>query len=387
MVKIIAFLIICGPMLVMMWYDHEKKKVEKENKKNLEAFDKEIDNLIQNSVGGTNQDRFFIECVLADCTDFTKESNVRKAKIIADKYNVSYETASAASKYINYNSSYKYYNSDSSGIKAAFNRAMQEHLRITGKAPEIKLAKKREAEKREFEVQNRYSEYYGKEKKIAMLRDRVDNLRQRAAGIQGGGDAALKSVSYQTEHNWGIAGGIASGIAGPVAGVAAALDAQRQNAEIRKQNQENISTAVAVNMAFTMQAAPLRVEADKIEKEISLVQEKLVSDMSTAEVMEKLEIVSPTVEVSETGAFRVIATVKPKDSLYIYEDVFAVADGTIIAHVKDGNREIGTAKMVFPVNGIGWSTNHIEGIGLSGAEIGKNYTVTFTPYKLWLMEA
>lgn len=364
--ELIGALIVLSPMLIMMWYNYAKKKVEKETQKKLEAFDKEIDDLIRKSVGGTLSDRFFIECVLSGCDDFTKESNIRKAQMFADKYCISY--------------------SGSGGIEAAFNDAMQKHLHITGKAPEIKLAQKREAEKEKFEEQNRYSEYYGKEKKIAMLRDRVYALRQQAAGIKSGGDAALKSVSYQAEHNWGIAGGIASGIAGPAAGVAAALDVQNQNAQIRKQNQENMSAAMAVNMAAAMRSAPISIKADEIEKEISLVQDKLVSDMSTAEVMKKLEITYSAVEVSETGAFKVIAQVKPKDSLYIYEDMRAVADGTIIAHIKDGNTEIGTAKMVFPVNGVAWPTS-IEGICLSGAKPGKKYTVTFTPYKLWLMEA
>ena len=112
--EIIAFLIVCGPMLLMMWYNHAKKKVEQENQKKLEAFDKEIDDLIRKSVGGTLRDRFFIECVLSECDDFTKERNIRKAQMFADKYGVSY--------------------SGSGGIEAAFNNAMQEHLRITGKA-------------------------------------------------------------------------------------------------------------------------------------------------------------------------------------------------------------------------------------------------------------
>lgn len=363
--ELIGGLIVLAPILIMTWYDREKKKVEKETQKELKALSEEVNAFIKNSVGGTDKDKFFIECILSECDDFTKESNIRKAKIFADKYGISY--------------------SGSGGIEAAFNNAMQEHFRITGKAPEIKLAKQRDAEKQEFEAQNRYSEYYGKEKKIAMLRDRVYALRQQAAGIKSGGDAALKSISYQPERNWGIAGGIASGIAGPAAGVAAAMDVQNQNAQIRKQNQENMSAAMAVNMAAAMRSAPISIKADEIEREISIVKEKLVSDMPTDKVMKKLEIVSPRVEVSETGAFKVTATVKPKGSLYIYEDMAAVADGTIIAHVKDGSRVIGTAKMVFPVDGVAWPTS-IEGICLSGAKQGKKYTVTFTPYKLWLME-
>lgn len=341
--------------------EYEKKKIQQEK---LTAAENRANDAIARSIGGTMTDRFFVECVLSECMDLSKEQNVEKAKIFANKYRISY----------------------SSGMASALINAMKEHEKITGRAIENRLAKKREAEKQEFDARNRYSQYYGKEKKIAMLRECVYSLREQADNIMSVGDAALKSVPHQSERNWAIAGGIASGIAGPAAGVAAAMDVQQQNVKIKNQNKAYMHAAAAVNMAAAMQSAPIRIEADEIERKIRLVQEKLISDMPTAKVMKKLEIESPTVEVSETGAFRVIATVRPKDSLYIFEDIRAVADGTIIAHVKDGNKEIGTAKMVFPVEGVDGPT-HIEGIGLSGAKPGKKYTVTFTAYKLWLMEA
>lgn len=107
--------------------------------------------------------------------------------------------------------------------------------------------------------------------------------------------------------------------------------------------------------------------------------------MSSADVMNLLEVIEPTVTITKTGAYKVKATVKAKEDLFIYGDVPAVADGIIEAHIFDGTREIGTAKMVLPINGVG-NTAKIVGIGLEGAEYGKTYTVTFTDYKMWLME-
>ena len=57
-----------------------------------------------------------------------------------------------------------------------------------------------------------------------------------------------------------------------------------------------------------------------------------------------------------------------------------------MGHVLDENdKEIGTVKMVLPVNGVSDKVG-ILGIGLSGAERGKNYSITFSEYKLWLLE-
>lgn len=98
-----------------------------------------------------------------------------------------------------------------------------------------------------------------------------------------------------------------------------------------------------------------------------------------------LAVSNITAEVSETGACVITATVSAKTKLYIYNNVPAVADGSIVAYISEDGREIGTAYMVFPVNGIADSTG-LVGILLSGAHQGKIQTVTFTAGKLWLME-
>ena len=316
----------------------------------------------EGTIGGTNLDRFFIECVLSECNDFTKEKNIIRAQLLADKYNIPYPN----------------------GIESVYNRAMESHKRITGSIADKKLNKKREEEKEVFEQLNRYSDLYGKNKKIAMLTDRMNELRKLADSVERGADTFLKSTQQQ-ERNWALWGGIADGIAGPGAGVSTALELQAQNAQIRVQNEANMRVAMPVYMSASKSVSQNRKNADEISRQIARMQEKLISDIPAPEVMKLLDIVNVTVDVSKTGAFKVTATVKTKDPIYIFEDVLAVVDGTLIAHVYDESGEIGTAKMVLPVNGVEDKAG-IVGVGLSGAQAGKNYTVAFTPYKLWIME-
>ncbi len=65
----------------------------------------------------------------------------------------------------------------------------------------------------------------------------------------------------------------------------------------------------------------------------------------------------------------------------------AVADGSLIAHVYENGREIGTATLVLPVFGVSEQMSiEITGIGLEDADKDKKHTVTFSATNLWLME-
>ena len=74
-----------------------------------------------NVIGGTSLDRFFVECVLSNCNDFTQEKNIAKAKLLAEKYNLNY----------------------SSGIENLYKEAFSAHEKVSGKILENKLAVKK----------------------------------------------------------------------------------------------------------------------------------------------------------------------------------------------------------------------------------------------------
>ena len=93
------------------------------------------------------------------------------------------------------------------------------------------------------------------------------------------------------------------------------------------------------------------------------------------------------VEVSETGAFRVTASLTAKQQLKMYEDVDAIVDGTILAHVYEDGQHVGTATMVLPKRGVSsYGRVPVMGIGLSGAHPDKKQTVQFEAGNLWLIE-
>lgn len=359
----------CGPfvaaivlaIIVAIIQDKKEKEQKKENKSANSQYVYKKDEK-PGVLGGTNLDRFFIECVLAEYDDFTKEKNLAKAKLLADKYNLAYPN----------------------GIEALYQQGLKAHEKISNKISDSKLEKKRAAEKEEFDRLNRYADCYGKSKKVSMLQDRKEELLQEAKSLDLGAKTLMKSV-YQPERDWATWGGIANGIAGAGAGISTAMEIQAQNAEIRAQNEVNMRAAMPAYMSVTGNAAKNRANADAIQKQIDNMAEKLISDMPTNDVMNLLDIINETIDVSETGAFKITATVVAKEKLTIYDDVAACADGTIIAHVFDKNVEVGTAKMVLPVNGVVNKTG-IVGIGLSGAKPEKNYTVKFTAHHLWLME-
>lgn len=313
-------------------------------------------------VGRSKLDKFFIECVLSKCNDFTKEKNVEKAKLFADKYHLLYP----------------------SGIETLYKEGLKAHGNVSEDIVSKKLAEQREMEEKEYNELTKYSDLYGKAKRIAMLTDRMNELLRRATSLDNQSDMLMRSTQ-QHESNWGIWGGIADGLAGPAAGISMAMDVQAQNAKIRAQNEANMKAAAPLFFSYCGSASECRANAKAIQKEINSMKEKLISDMPSEEVMKLLEVSNSTVDVSETGAYKITATIAVKEKLYIYDDVKAIADGTIIAHLYQDNIEIGTAKLVLPVNGVKNKVG-IVGVGLFGAEKGKNYSLKFTAHKLWLIE-
>ena len=181
-------------------------------------------------------------------------------------------------------------------------------------------------------------------------------------------------------------GGLANGIAGVGAGVATAADAQVKNASIRKQNEANMRAAMPAYMSLSGNATSLRHKAEDIDKEIKLLDEKLIADVPESEIMSLLSFENETVDISESGAVMITVTVKAKEKLFIFDNVPATVDGTFLAHLYQGGREVGTAKMVLPVNGVTDKTG-VAGMILSKVEKGATYSVKYTPYKLWMMEA
>lgn len=313
-------------------------------------------------LGGTNLDRFFVECVLSGITGFSKKANVEKAKLIANKYNLAFYS-----------------------VEKLYEEAYKAHQPLS---TEYRLAQENEIrsrEKREYDTLNMYSDLYGRDKKIAMLTEqKLAMLRQ--ANASDNYAKLMMSSTQKAESDWAIFGGIANGLGGIGAGISTAIDIQARNAEIRAQNEANMKAAMPAYMHITGNAAQNRANAETIEEEIQKTKMKLEKSIPPETVMKLLDITNMTLSISQTGAFKITASVAVKKSLTIYDDVPAYIDGTLCASLYDGDTKVASALMVLPLNGVSSRNIGIVGMGLSGAEEGKTYTIKFSPHKMWLME-
>jgi len=341
---IFVFIILIIIFAIVMAKEKENSNKEKINKKDSKI-------------------KFYRECVHEGISSFDTEKNMQKAGLIAQKYKL--EFSSIEQLYL-------------------------ESKELNDKACEIEKAainqKKQSEETNELRKLERYSEYYGRDKRVAMLTEKYAEA-SRAVGSGGGVTNMLISSTTQKEMDWAVHGGIASGIAGPAAGVATAMDIQQKNAQIRQQNKENREKLAPVIATAMMVEKEMERDAKRLEYALDAAKTKLVSNMSADECLSRIDFSDTTFEVAETGSITVTANAKLKTDFCIFDDVEAVIDGTVIAQIYDGNSLIGEAKMVLPVYGLkSNSYSPLKGMSLSCGVKGKPYLIFFKPYKLWAME-
>lgn len=314
-------------------------------------------------IGGTNLDRFFVECVLAEVNDFSKPKNVQKAQLLAEKYKLKYPK----------------------GIEALYQQGLKAHEEVSQQFVLNRLEVKRAEERQEFDRLNKYADLTGRDKRIAMLCDRAGELSREAKTQESAADLSMR-YGQQKERDWAIWGGAASGLAGFGAGVSTAVDIQMKNMEIRAENEKRRQAALPVYMSLSGSARDNRKHAEAILKEAADVRQKLVSDNKAENLMNLITFSNTDVLVSETGAAMVCTLASAKPNFKIFDDVPAVIDGTIIAKIYEGNQLCGTAQLVLPIYGLGQKIP-LNGICIDCCKPGKQYHVKFTAQNLWAMEA
>lgn len=356
---VLVFLI--APLALILSHYIGKKSKEEEDELWLGYWKLSVDE----AIGGTNLDRFYVECVLARCTDFSLPKNRAKAALFAEKYALSY----------------------SEGIETLFLEARANHGCIGEELRDERLERLSEQERWAYKESMEYAHYRGKDKMRVMLTHSIQALRQESSLIID--NAASRTPTLEKEHNWGVWGGIADGLAGPGAGVAVAMNTQIKNTEICERNNMKLNATLGLWTLAAMDAAEITREADQEQRYLDSLPEKLLDDtISSQDVFAQLDTPRDVkVEVSETGAFRVTASIKAKYPLKIFGDVSAIADGTILAHVYEDGQLVGTATMVLPKRGI---SSHgmvpVMGICLHGAHPEKKQTVQFEAGKMWMIE-
>ena len=191
--------------------------------------------------------------------------------------------------------------------------------------------------------------------------------------------------SQQKEHDWALHGGIASGIAGPAAGLAVAADIQAENERIRAENAINAELLAPIIQNSKDAIKQYRKYVKALEKEIEEAKIKLVSTDDAETCLSKISFSNTEVEVSETGTCTVTTSAKLASPMFIYDNVEATIDGTIIANIYDEKTLIGSALLVLPKFGVEQETE-LRGMCLYCGTEGKTYTVEFTATNLWAIE-
>ena len=367
LLMVFIFMIIMAPIVIIKSNIEDKQKAkqdEADKKENVSGNPNYLykRELRPGTIGGTNLDRFFVECVMSNCINFSKEKNVQKAKMYAERYNLDY----------------------SKGIEILYNEAYEKHIPITNKFRDKELSKILSSEKSQKNQIERYSEDFGRAKKISMLSS-LASEQQRQADAFRAAQMIIATSTQQKEHSWGWAGGIAEGIAGPAAGVAAATSIQSKNAEIRAKNIANLQAAMPTIAKIGTSVGSCLMKYEEIQKEIDKTRDKLVCELTNEELVKLIKIDNASFDVSETGSIYITATVNNVKNAKIYGDVPAVVDGTFIAHIYEDQKEIGTAKLVLPINGASGKVG-VQGLSLCKANPEKKHTVKYSPYNVWLIE-
>lgn len=248
------------------------------------------------------------------------------------------------------------------------------------------LEQVRESERQKYMENIRYSDYYGRSKRIAILEDAQRHYRKKAEEMKKSTRDVVR-YSQQREFNSGIAGGLASGLFGGVAGVAAFVDAENKNEQIRAQNQATMNALGPGVFAVMNRASDYEREADKLQYSVDDAKIKLVSELPSEKVFSYIDIFEKTIEISETGSFTITADIEVNADKRLLEigNADGVIDGTIEAEMYQNGRSVGSALMVLPTFGVKEKAT-IEGIAIADAKAGKPYEITFKPYKLWIME-
>lgn len=311
----------------------------------------------------TNEHGFYIECVLGGYTDFTSEKNVEKAKLLAQRYNLEYPY----------------------GIERLFDLCASEYYKLRETRKQRALNEVIEADQKLCNQLSRYKDETGREKRIKMLSDMIQEAKQEQARRLEA-SRYLAKISTQKTMDWATLGGAVSGVAGPIAGAVTALNVQAQNASINAQNQRNLKEVAPSITNLLSQAGEYGKTEEELKKRIAEVQEKLVGKESPETVFGKLEFHDIQYQVRDTGAVLVRATVTAHD-LKVYDSPNAIVDGTIIADVMQGEKKNGEVYLVLPLYGMPNDTlTELVGMSMLNAKPGQEYSINLRTKNLWEME-
>ena len=334
-----------------------------------------IQKLALNSVKKTDdkqrdQINFYKKCISNGIKSLDSEKSIARAQVIAKEFK------SANGVDVN-----KYFTESEELVKK-----LNEQHNLEQKNSE--LASKKSEEAKEYLMLSCYHQCIENEKTIQILEKRLQetvNEKNRRESFQ----RRASSVMLDKEKDWASLGGAASAIGGPIAGAAVALDVQAKNAEIRARNAQTSANLSQFQMQLNKSADAMSGSIDSLRQRIADEKIKLTKKLTKDEVLKCLDITVDSVEISETGAFRVKTLVKLKKPMIIFDDVSARIDGSFTCILSQNGNAVGEAKLVLPLYGMYPTTREsieVKGICLKGAIPGEPYTIAVVLDNIWAVE-
>ena len=315
--------------------------------------------------------QFYRECENAGILNLNGSGNAQKATLIAKRLGLAEHL------------------SNPRGLAELFKESKSAYTELHEKDSNNKLQKKKKEEEEECRNLKKYARFYGRDKRIEMLTDERAELLRRIQSLESGTYAVMASTQ-QKEKDWAFHGGLASGIAGGAAGLAVAMEKQRENAQIRAQNEANRAAFAPLTLTAMEAISRYRDQVESLDKEIDKSAIKLVDSTSPQKCFDSLVFSETEITVSETGTCTVTTKMNLKEEIFMYDtENQAAVDGTVLAHIYKGEEKIGSATMVLPARGIVYSkygNDTIVGMSLFSGKEGETYSVKFEPDRLWFIE-
>lgn len=356
-----------------------------EQQKLIQRQEEEKQRKIQQEERRQDPRSFYENCKAAGCDGSFTPADLARMRMVAEKNRLPDSDAELMERF-------------SAGKRVVDEEERKKQEEIDREEQRKLLAELSSAESRIANENLRYMRYGGRDKKIKICQEKVDQLsksasqydaeiaksRQQAANVYRG--------LAQKEGDWALLGGVANGLAGGAAGLAMAMDVQRQNVEIRSQNAQLAQNVAMLSMAVEQNQRQQQQYARSIqltwEDALKNAENMLVEYLPQDQLLEALhpELIG-NVEVSPTGAVRMRVKVQPGD-IMIYESVPAIVDGFFRADLHLEGEKVGEA--VFGL----WLDNgardyrykketELEGVCLKPTKAAQSYDVTFSPIKLW----
>ncbi|MBR5792361.1 MAG: hypothetical protein IKY34_04565 [Ruminiclostridium sp.] len=324
------------------------------------------------------KEKLYLDCKEAGIASADSRANIAKIKLIAENMGLTCEETD---------------------LLELFNQAKEDDAR-KAKAEETRAAEQRKREQeseaeKAVEESKRYVNYVGREKLVQMCFDEAAKYRtiemkciEDENYIRNAGDSLYQS-SKQKEHDWATHGGIASGIAGGAAGLATAMNIQQKNADIRARN-DSLGYAIAgMQVQASAKVRERKKEAIKNaeiwEERVKNAKQRLVENLPEDDLLARLSPSFVKMSPSEIGTIDIEVTISSTPGLVIYDTVPAVVDGHIKAVFWNNDTRVGEAVLSLPYQGAIRNTT-LKSVFLPKDKATTNYSVTFEPIDLWVIE-